>query len=253
VGDLTRLPGVRYVLTLDADTRLPPGAAARLIGTLAHPLNRAEFDADGRVVAGYSLLQPRTDILPESANATPFSRLFVGENGLDLYTLAVSDVYMDLFGEGIYVGKGLYAVDDFERALAGKVPENSVLSHDLLEGVYGRVALVTDVVLFEEYPPNYLAQVLRTQRWVRGDWQLLPWLRDALTGGGERDATGLGVMGAWKLVDNLRRSLLAPAVVLMRGCGWLLFPGLPLVWTLMALGALLVPLLGSAVSTLVRA
>jgi len=253
VGDLTRLPGVRYVLTLDADTRLPPGAAARLIGTLAHPLNRAEFDADGRVVAGYSLLQPRTDILPESANATPFSRLFVGENGLDLYTLAVSDVYMDLFGEGIYVGKGLYAVDDFERALAGKVPENSVLSHDLLEGVYGRVALVTDVVLFEEYPPNYLAQVLRTQRWVRGDWQLLPWLRDALTGGGERDATGLGVMGAWKLFDNLRRSLLAPAVVLMLGCGWLLFPGLPLVWTLMALGALLVPLLGSAVSTLVRA
>src|SRR5690606_32810877 len=152
-------------------------------------------------------------ILPESANSTEYSRLFVGENGLDLYTLAVSDVYQDLFGAGIYVGKGLYRVDDFERALKGRVPDNSVLSHDLLEGIYGGVGLVTDVVLYEDYPPTYLAQVLRMQRWVRGDWQLLPWLLDGLRGsGGPKDGPsgrvgGLGAVGAWKVFDNLRRSL----------------------------------------------
>ncbi len=246
VGDLTKLAGVRFVLTLDADTRLPPAAAHRLIGTLAHPLNRAEFDGHGRVAAGYSLLQPRTDILPESANATRFSRLFAGENGLDLYTLAVSDVYQDLFGRGIYVGKGLYDVDDFGRAIAGKVPENAVLSHDLLEGIYGGVGLVTDVVLFEDYPPSYLAQVLRMERWIRGDWQLLPWLV-----GGRQAA--IGALGAWKVFDNLRRSLLMPSLAVMLVLGWTLLPGRPLVWTLLALGALVVPLLGSALAALIGA
>ncbi|MBX3140942.1 MAG: hypothetical protein KF875_09350 [Trueperaceae bacterium] len=246
VGDVAELSGTEYVLTLDADTRLPPGAAPSLIGTLAHPLNRAEFDADGRVVAGYSLLQPRTDVLPESANASRFSRLFVGENGLDLYTHAVSDVYQDLFGAAIFVGKGLYRVDDFQRALAGRVPENSLLSHDLLEGIYGGVALVSDVVLFEEYPPTYLAQVKRAQRWVRGDWQLLPWLLATLVGArgrGER----LGPAGAWKIADNLRRSLVAPALFALFVAGWLVLPGSPGVWTLIALSTLAAPLLAGAV------
>ncbi len=258
-GDLERLAGVQFVLTLDADTRLPPGAARRLVGTLAHPLNRAEFDDRGRVVAGYSLLQPRTDILPESANTTEFSRLFVGENGLDLYTLAVSDVYQDLFGAGIYVGKGLYRVDDFQRALEGRVPENSVLSHDLLEGIYGGVGLVTDVVLYEDYPPNYLTQVLRMQRWVRGDWQLLPWLLGGLAGrssakdGRGGRVGGLGAAGAWKVFDNLRRSLLMPSMVLMLALGWTVLPGSPLVWTLMALGTLLVPLFGESTVAIVAA
>lgn len=257
-GDLSRLAGVEYVLTLDADTRLPPGAARRLIGTLAHPLNRAEFGSGGRVTAGYSLLQPRTDILPESANSTEYSRLFVGENGLDLYTLAVSDVYQDLFGSGIYVGKGLYRVDDFERALEGRVPENSVLSHDLLEGIYGRVGLVTDVVLYEDYPPTYLAQVLRMQRWVRGDWQLLPWLLGDSSGDDPAQSTagrvgGLGALGAWQVFDNLRRSLLMPAMVLMLALGWTVLPGSPLLWTLMALGTLLVPLFGESINALIGA
>ncbi len=257
-GDLTRLAGAQYVLTLDADTRLPPGAARRLIGTLAHPLNRAEFGAGGRVVAGYSLLQPRTDILPESANSTEYSRLFVGENGLDLYTLAVSDVYQDLFGAGIYVGKGLYRVNDFERALDGRVPENSVLSHDLLEGIYGSVGLVTDVVLYEDYPPTYLAQVLRMQRWVRGDWQLLPWLLGDSAGDDPAQSAagrvgGLGALGAWQVFDNLRRSLLMPAMVLMLVLGWTVLPGSPLLWTLMALGTLLVPLFGESVNALIGA
>ena len=248
VGAMERLTQVQYVLTLDADTRLPPSSAHRLIGTLAHPLNRAEFGENGRVVEGYSLLQPRTDVLPESANASRFSRLFVGENGLDLYTTAVSDVYQDLFGAAIFVGKGLYRLDDFERALEGRVPENSLLSHDLLEGIYGGVALVSDVVLYEEYPPTYLAQVQRAQRWVRGDWQLLPWLVATLLGvrgggSGER----LGLVGAWKIADNLRRSLLAPALFLLFLGGWLVLPGSVLVWTLIAISTLAAPLLASAV------
>ncbi len=252
VGDPSGVENVKYVLTLDADTRLTPAAAHRLVGALAHPLNRVEFDADGNVTAGYSLLQPRTDILPEGANTSYFSRLFVGENGLDLYTLAVSDVYQDLFGAGIYVGKGLYDIDGFQRALAGKIPENTVLSHDLLEGIYGGVGLVSDVVLYEDYPPNYLAQVMRSQRWVRGDWQLLPWLAGALS----RRASsghGLGAMDAWKIFDNLRRSLLMPAITLMLMLGWTYLPGSPLVWTVMALIALGIPLLGSAVGALLQA
>ncbi len=246
VGDVAELIGTEYVLTLDADTRLPPGAAVSLIGTLAHPLNRAEFGEDGRVVAGYSLLQPRTDVLPESANASRFSRLFVGENGLDLYTHAVSDVYQDLFGAAIFVGKGLYRVDDFERALADHVPENSLLSHDLLEGIYGGVALVSDVVLFEEYPPTYLAQVRRAQRWIRGDWQLLPWLLATLVGARSRGER-LGPAGAWKVADNLRRSLVAPALLALFVAGWLVLPGSPGVWTLIALSTLAAPLLAGAV------
>lgn len=248
VGDMGRLADVEFVLTLDADTRLPPGSAHRLVGTLAHPLNRAEFGPDDRVSAGYSLLQPRTDVLPESANASRFSRLFVGENGLDLYTLAVSDVYQDLFGAAIFVGKGLYRVDDFARAMEGRVPENSLLSHDLLEGIYGGVALVSDVVLYEEYPPTYLAQVKRAQRWVRGDWQLLPWLLATLVGarGGGRGER-LGVAGAWKIADNLRRSLVAPTLYLLFVAGWVVLPGAPLVWTFIALSTLAAPLLAGAV------
>lgn len=248
IGDMPRLARAQYVLTLDADTRLPPSTAHRLVGTLAHPLNRAVFDGGGHVVAGYSLLQPRTDVLPESANASRFSRLFVGENGLDLYTLAVSDVYQDLFGAAIFVGKGLYRIDDFARAMEGRVPENSLLSHDLLEGIYAGVALVSDIVLYEDYPPTYLAQVKRAQRWIRGDWQLLPWLVATLVGarGGGRGER-LGLAGAWKIADNLRRSLVAPALYLLFVAGWTFLPGSSLVWTLIALSALAAPLLASAV------
>ena len=168
---------MKYVITLDADTILGRDSARQLIGTLAHPLNRAQADPrTGRVVHGYGLLQPRTEIVPASANYSRFSRIFAGDIGLDLYTHAVSNVYQDLFGSGIYVGKGIYDVDAFENSLAGRVPENTLLSHDLFEGIHGRVGLVTDIVLYEEYPPSYLTYVRRQRRWTRGDWQLLPWL-----------------------------------------------------------------------------
>jgi cyclic beta-1,2-glucan synthetase len=177
VGDIPGLVGSRYVITLDSDTILSQDSTHRLIATLAHPLNRAEFDPEtGRVVAGYTVLQPRTEVQPTSVNATRLTRIFAGDAGLDLYTLAVSDVYQDLFGEGSFVGKGIYDVAAFHRSLAGRVPENALLSHDLFEGIHGRAGLVTDVVLYEDYPQGYLTYMHRQHRWWRGDWQLLPWL-----------------------------------------------------------------------------
>ena len=166
---------VRFVITLDTDTILPRGAARRLAGTLAHPLNRAVFDeTTGQVVSGYTVLQPRMEIHPRSTNYSWFTRFFAGDAGLDLYTLAVSDAYQDLFGEGSYVGKGIYDVDAFERSVDKRIPENTVLSHDLLEGLMGRAGLVTDITMIEDYPQNYFIQVMRQRRWIRGDWQLLP-------------------------------------------------------------------------------
>ena len=145
-GDVDALKSVRYVITLDADTVLPIGAANRLVGTLAHPLNQAVFAGEsGRVTAGYTVLQPRVEISPRSANRSLFTRIYSGDVGLDLYTLAVSDVYQDLTGEGIYVGKGIYDVRAFERSIARQIPENRLLSHDLLEGLLGRAGLVTDI------------------------------------------------------------------------------------------------------------
>ncbi|MCB0158970.1 MAG: hypothetical protein KDD83_12620, partial [Caldilineaceae bacterium] len=245
VGETATLGDVRYVITLDADTELPPGSAQRLIGALAHPLNRAEFDpAGGALTAGYTILQPRTEISPVAATRTPFSRIFSGDTGIDLYTLAVSDVYQDLFGEGIYVGKGIYDVDAFHRALAGRVPENHLLSHDLFEGIHGRAALVSDIVLYEDYPAAFLAQAQRQHRWIRGDWQLLPWLgRRVPAADGGRLQTALSAIDRWKIADNLRRSLLMPTALLLLVAGWLWLPGAPLVWTLAALAPLLLPLL----------
>jgi cyclic beta-1,2-glucan synthetase len=239
IGDPEHLVGLRYVITLDADTILPHNGAHYLIGTLAHPLNRARFDPDGdRVIAGYTILQPRVELKPASANESLFTRIFSQDTGLDLYTQAVSDVYQDFFGEGIYVGKGIYDVAAFRRSLAERVPENALLSHDLFEGVHGRAALVTDIVLYESYPPSYLTFARRMHRWVRGDWQLLPWLfpRVPREGGG-RLPNPLSVLDRWKIFDNLRRSLRAPVLLLLLVAGWVWLPGSPLVWTLFTLAA----------------
>ena len=170
--------GVRYVVTLDADTRLPRGAIGRLVGTIAHPLNQPSFDAEsGRVTDGYGLLQPRiTPTLPARADASIFQRVFAGPAGIDPYSSAVSDVYQDLFQEGSFTGKGIYDVDAFTASTRDRVPENSLLSHDLFEGVFARAGLVTDVELFDEFPSNYLVASARAHRWARGDWQLLPWI-----------------------------------------------------------------------------
>jgi cyclic beta-1,2-glucan synthetase len=235
---------IRYVITLDADTRLPKGAAYQLIGALAHPLNRPRFDSKaGRVVEGYAVLQPRiTPSLPTGPASTTYQRIVSGPGGVDPYAAAVSDVYQDLFEEGSYTGKGIYDVDTFEAALEGKVPENALLSHDLFEGLFARAGLVTDVNLFEEFPSNYEVAARRQHRWVRGDWQLLPWVlghaRDAV---GRRPRTRIPAQGRWKMIDNLRRSLVAPSSFLLAVAAWTL-PSVPaLLWTGLFVGSVAVP------------
>lgn len=251
VGELDLLHETRYVITLDADTVLPQGTASRLIATLAHPLNRAEFAADGRsVIAGYTVLQPRVGIKPTSANRSIFARIFAGDTGIDLYTLAVSDVYQDLFGEGSYVGKGIYDVAAFERSLAGQVGENTLLSHDLFEGIYGRTALVTDVILLEDYPSGYLIFTRRLSRWVRGDWQLLPWLFPNPPTPLANAPNRLSIIDRWKIFDNLRRSLFAPALLILLVLAWLWLPGSPLAWTFLLLATPIVPILAQVIDDL---
>ena len=238
-------PGsVRFVLTLDADTRLPREVARRLIGTLAHPLNRPRFDQRrGRVVEGYGILQPRiTPSLPSSHEGSLFQRIFSGPAGIDPYSAAVSDVYQDLFGEGSFTGKGIYDVDAFSAALTGKVPESTLLSHDLLEGILARAGLVTDVELLEEFPSHYEAAATRQHRWARGDWQLLPWiLGRARTPDGGRLRAAISAIGRFKMLDNLRRTLSAPASYLLLVAAWTL-PGVsPALWTGVWLASLAIP------------
>ncbi|MCX6560203.1 MAG: hypothetical protein NTZ26_06770 [Candidatus Aminicenantes bacterium] len=242
-GDLAVLPGIKYVITLDADTLMPREAAHRLVAALAHPLNRAEFAPGGNVVsAGYTLLQPGIEITSTSVDRSRFTRIFAGDVGFDLYSRAASNAYQDLFGEGSYVGKGIYEVDAFERSLAGRMPENALLSHDLIEGLHGRVGLVTDVVLYEDYPPHYFVYLRRSRRWIRGDWQLLPWLLPRVPSVGRGTIPNdLSLIGRWKILDNLRRSLLAPALLALFLAGWLGLPGSPLGWTLAGGLALAVP------------
>jgi cyclic beta-1,2-glucan synthetase len=254
-GDLERLEGVRFVLTLDADTFLPQGAARRLVGALAHPLNRPRFDERGRVTEGYTVLQPRVEILPDEGHRTLFSRVFEADRGLDLYSQAVSDVYQDLLAEGIFTGKGLYDVGAFERSLENRVPDNALLSHDLFEGVHGRAALVSDVVVFEDFPDDIRIWLRRLHRWVRGDWQLIPWLLPRVPSRwGPRLPNRIDARGRWKILDNMRRSLLAPSLLAFLLAGWFLLPGAPAWWTGAAALVLAVPvLLGSGFVFRVRA
>ena len=243
VGDPEGLVGVRYVITVDSDTQLPMGTARRLVGLLAHPLNRAVFDdATGRVVSGYTIVQPRVEMSPSSSRQTLFARIFAGNVGFDIYTHAVSESYQDLFGAGIYVGKGIYDVDAFMRSVEGRVPENALASHDLFEGIHGRTALATDIVLFEDYPSQYAAYARRMHRWVRGDWQLLPWLFSKVPSArGERIPSPLVPIDRWKIFDNLRRSLTSPLLFAFLVLGFCWLPGAPLFWTLAALAILFVP------------
>jgi cyclic beta-1,2-glucan synthetase len=229
---------VRFVITMDTDTILPSRAACRLAGTLAHPLNQAVFNEKGQVVSGYTILQPRMEIHPKSSNHSWFTRFFAGDSGLDLYTRAVSDVYQDLFEEGIYVGKGIYDVDTFMRSVAGHIPDNTVLSHDLLEGLMGRAALITDITMIEDYPQNYILQSMRQRRWIRGDWQLLPWLVRP-----RRFGLFFSKIDRWKIFDNLRRSLLAPALLLIFLLGLIFLPGLAGLWTAVVLISPGIPLI----------
>lgn len=236
VGNPDGLTGIRFIVTVDADTRLPAGSVSRLAGTLAHPLNRARFDpATGEIVSGYSIIQPRTEVSPESGNRSLFARWYTGDTAIDIYSRAVSDVYQDLFGEGIFVGKGIYDLAAFHRCVDGKIPDNAILSHDLFEGLLGRAGLATDIVLYENFPGSYLEYLRRWHRWVRGDWQLVPWLLPRVPGpNGTKLPNPFSGIDRWKIVDNLRRSLLAPGLLLFVLAGWLLLPGSPWVWTLLA-------------------
>jgi len=225
---------VRFVVTLDADTRLPRDTLRALIGKMAHPLNRARFDpAAGRVVEGYGILQPRvTPSLPIGAEASPYRRVYASAGGIEPYAAAISDVYQDLFGEGSFTGKGIYDVDAFTAALAGRVPDNTLLSHDLFEGIFARAALASDIEVIEDFPARLDVASKRQHRWVRGDWQVLPWIVG--------DAS-IPAVGRWKLIDNLRRSLVAPATLAALLGGWLMPGPVAVGWTLAVLAMTALP------------
>ncbi|MBI4863725.1 MAG: cyclic beta 1-2 glucan synthetase [Candidatus Riflebacteria bacterium] len=253
VGETGILTSVRYVITLDTDTELPRDAGRRLVATLSHPLVGPEFDpVTGQVTAGYSILQPRLGIRLPSASRSWFVRLFAGETGIDPYTQLVSDVYQDLFGEGSFIGKGIFHVDAFERTLAHRFPENRILSHDLLEGCHARAGLVSDVQLYEDHPWHYGAEMRRRHRWVRGDWQIAPWLWPWVPGPDScRVANPLTVLSRWKILDNLRRSLVPAALVGLLFLGWT-SPGPPAFWTLAVTGLILAPPLLATLVNLCR-
>jgi cellobiose phosphorylase len=243
-GNLTHLPAIKYVITLDADTRLPREAAAKMIATMAHPLNQPLYDlTKGRVVAGHGILQPRVAVTLPKSTSSLFVRMHSMDSGLDPYTRVSSDVYQDLYGEGSFIGKGIYQVEVFEEALAGRFPENRILSHDLLEGCYLRSGLISDIALFEDYPDRYLLDSSRQHRWIRGDWQILSWALPWAPGAdGRLHKNPLSGLSKWKIADNLRRSLVAPSLVILLCIGWLMLP-YPWLWTTCVIAVFVVPIL----------
>ncbi len=237
-----RLPRPRFVITLDADTQMTRDTATRLVGTLAHPLNRARFDAgERRVVRGFGVLQPRVSFHLTAAMHSRFAALLAVSGGIDPYSTAASNTYMDLFGVGSFTGKGIYDLDAFEAATGQTFPENHILSHDLIEGNFARCGLLSDTELFDDFPARYHAYARREHRWVRGDWQLLRWLHRWIPTPVGMLRNPLPLVERWKLLDNLRRSLVPPAIVVLLALGWLVFPGSPWLWTATALAILAVP------------
>ena len=233
----------KFVLTLDADTVLPRDAARRLVATLAHPLNRAVISPDGRrVVAGYGIIQPRVSFLYKSGLRSLFARIFAGSAGIDPYSTATSDLYQDLFGTGSFTGKGLYDIDAFQATAGHAFPENHILSHDLIESNFARCGLATDIEVFDEFPAKYHAFAKREHRWIRGDWQLLPWLAPRVPTPSGPSGNPLTAVGRWKMFDNLRRSLVPCSLVTLLVLGWTILPGPAWAWSVAALGVLALPL-----------
>jgi cyclic beta-1,2-glucan synthetase len=253
VGNVDGLNDVRYVITLDTDTQLPRDSARLLVGTIAHPLNQPRYDERlGRVTEGYGILQPLVaDNLPGTGRSR-FAQLFRGEVGIDPYTRAVSDVYQDICAEGSFVGKGIYDIDAFEKAVGGRFPENRILSHDLIESAYVRSGLVSDVVLLEESPSAYSVEVSRRHRWIRGDWQIAQWLLPLVPGtDGKWVRNPISALSRWKILDNLRRSLLPVAAMILLITGWLL-PGDAIFYTILALAMFFLPSILSGLEQVTR-
>jgi cellobiose phosphorylase len=247
VGNVQELTNIKYVVTLDSDTQLPRESVWRLIATMAHPLNHPIYDPNKkRVTAGYGILQPRVaPSIPKTATSL-YLRMQGSLQGIDPYTQVSSDVYQDVFGEGSYIGKGIYDVDVFEQALDGVFPENRILSHDLLEGCYARSGLISDVHLYEETPAQYETDVKRHHRWIRGDWQIGAWMLPFYTNGnGRLTKNKLSGLSKWKIFDNLRRSLMSLALTLLLLLGWFLLP-FPWFWTAAVTVIVLLPVMAAA-------
>lgn len=235
-SDINHLIGkIKYIITLDADTKLPLETGRELIGTISHPLNEAIVDEKlGIVTEGYGIIQPRIVVDIESSNKSLFSRIYAGQGGIDPYTTAVSDIYQDLFGEGIFTGKGIYNLQVFQRCLINSIPDNTVLSHDLLEGSYTRTGLATDIELVDGYPEKYISYMMRLHRWVRGDWQLIRWLKLG------KD-NPISPLSKWKIFDNLRRSAVSIWVLIVIILGMTIFPGNKYIWIALAVTVILTP------------
>ncbi len=254
-GDVASLRTVRYVLTLDSDTQLPRGTAAKLIGAIAHPLNQAIIDPKLRIVTdGYGILQPRIGVAVQSASRSRLASIYSGQSGFDIYTRAVSDAYQDLYDEGSFTGKGIYEAETLHTVLGHRFPPNALLSHDLIEGAYARAGLAADIELIDDYPSHLSAYSRRKHRWVRGDWQIAPWMF-----GRVRDesrhwvANPISEISRWKIFDNLRRSLVEPFTFILFVAGWIGLPGGPGYWTAVSLFLLFLPLLVQLLFGLVRA
>ena len=243
IGDLSILPDVRFVITLDADTELPRGTAHRMIGTLAHPLNQAIIDPERNVVVeGYGILQPRVGVSVQSTTHSRLAAIYAGETGFDIYTRAVSDAYQDLYGEGSFTGKGIYEVDTIHQVLNRRFPRNALLSHDLIEGAYARAGLASDIEVIEDYPSHYSAYNRRKHRWLRGDWQIAGWLLPRVPEESEDHvANPISLVSWFKIFDNLRRSLVEPAAFVLLTASWFLPDGLPTRWTLSLIAIWCIP------------
>jgi cyclic beta-1,2-glucan synthetase len=244
-GNLATLAQAQYVITLDSDTQLPRGSAQTLIGAMAHPLNRAIIDPNLRIVTeGYGILQPRVGVSVQSASRSRLASIYSGQTGFDIYTRAISDAYQDLFGEGIFTGKGIYEIHALHAVLDRRFPRNSLLSHDLIEGSYARVGLATDVEVIDDYPSHYSAYTRRKHRWLRGDWQIAQWLFSKVPDeSGKYVRNPISTISRWKIFDNLRRSLVEIFTFSLLLAGWLGLPGGALYWTLVTLFLMFVPTL----------
>src|SRR6185437_5618180 len=241
-GDYRILYDVKYVITLDSDTQLPREAAWKLVATMAHPLNRPEYNAQKkRVTAGYGVLQPGVESTIPLTATSLYLNMQGSDSGIDPYTRVSSDVYQDLFDEGSFIGKGIYDVDIFEMTFRDLFQENRILSHDLLEGCYVRSGLVSDVFLYEENPSRYESDLQRHHRWIRGDWQIAGWILPFVTTGtGQMIRNRLSALSRWKIIDNLRRSLLPISLLSILLLGWFVLP-FAWFWTLAVFTVTLLP------------